>query len=60
MTRKHFERIAQILKDHRYAIAEAASAPTHYDNLVSELADLCGEMNERFDRDRFFKAVYKK
>lgn len=46
MTRKHFIELARIL-NRNYASAK----------LINEVADMCAETNERFDRPRFQKAA---
>ncbi len=46
MTRKHFEAIAHTLDANRANLA-----------LVCDFADMCGEFNEQFDRERFIKAA---
>ena len=46
MTRKHFIELDRIL-NRNYASAK----------LINQVADMCAEMNERFDRARFQKAA---
>jgi hypothetical protein len=48
MTRKHFERVAEILGTNDID-----------DNTVAEFINLFAEENPRFDRLRFFEAVRK-
>lgn len=52
MTRKHFVALAAMLKriDGKLPSGDFAA-------LVATIADLCESQNERFDRDRFVKAV---
>lgn len=54
MTRKHFEAIASILRDHTPVQGEAADI-THADT-VTDLADYFATENPNFDRERFIKA----
>lgn len=46
MTKKHFIQLASIL-NRNYANAKT----------INEVADMCADMNERFDRARFQKAA---
>ena len=45
MTRKHFKLLAQILKEHK-------ADPV----LIRDMAQLCYNQNDRFDRARFYEA----
>lgn len=55
MTRKDFEAIAAILRDHIPVQGEAVDI-THAD-LTSDLADYFKDANPRFDRARFILAA---
>ena len=50
-TRKHYEKIADILKEHR------ESNFVSHDLLADKFAELFAEDNPRFDRTRFIEAV---
>jgi len=52
MTRKHFEALAKMLK-------EVHKEELSFDGLVSHIADFCEDQNDRFNRDKFFDAIYK-
>lgn len=53
MTRKHFQAIADVLRD---AQSVDASPRAMLDIMATGLADVCREANGRFDRDRFYRA----
>jgi hypothetical protein len=58
MTRKHFERLAQLMRVHK----PADNSSTEYDLWEAMLEDLIIELagiNPRFDVDRFRDAVHK-
>lgn len=63
MTKKHFIKLAAVLKAHRNAIDKLK--PFDYqdeiawaeDSLVSKIADMCEEMNPKFDRKKFIAAT---
>ena len=59
MTRKHFEKLAEMLKEMHQSNLNDIDTVHSFGLLVFKMANFCGEQNERFDRDRFFKAVYK-
>ena len=51
MTRKHFIKIAKELKDYQF------SDPQDRTNIAYLLAAVFKDINPRFDKDRFLKAV---
>lgn len=60
MTKKHFEKIAEAIKNDLpkafdYPYWEMANT-TYRDELVVLLADIFGEINQRFDRKKFMRA----
>ena len=62
MTRKHFEKLAEVLKDLKprdEILAEQYGLGYYqaWSTAVSKIANFCEDSNPRFDRERFFKAA---
>lgn len=61
MTKKHFERLAAILKNEVELAGELRIAQDevfdHLDNVGRAIATFAQEENPRFDRDRFLRAA---
>jgi len=51
MTRKHYRNVAEIIKAFPHGSTEASQA-----KLAQEFAEMFGEDNPRFDRERFYIA----
>ena len=60
MAKRHFEKLAKILRDARVKETKTA-ADVGYDNavvmLTMQIADMCQEENPAFDRSRFYIAA---
>jgi len=57
MTKKHFEAIAKIIRQNHPGSDNAwLPSPTVWNDLISDLADLCADENPRFSRWRFILA----
>ncbi|MEM4270960.1 MAG: hypothetical protein QXO70_02590 [Candidatus Pacearchaeota archaeon] len=56
ITKKHFKKIAEILKKHRNS---CACSDEEFSNLFNDMADFLNDMNERFNFDRFKNAVFQ-
>ena len=54
MTKKHFKAIAEIIKTRK--LASKASEQSIIDSIVYDLANLCYDVNDRFDMKRFLEA----
>lgn len=54
MTKKHYEAIARIFRG--IELDTDGFIETHYENIVSRLADYFESENPRFDRDKFLSA----
>lgn len=60
MHRKHYVKLAEILRQHRVQLddyAESAQGADAFYYLVEDIATLCESDNPNFDRDRFWSAV---
>lgn len=57
MTRKHYRRIADILTV-EFANASSRAERLTVRNITYLLADIMKQDNPRFDRDRFYNAVF--
>lgn len=51
MTKKHFEQLAALIKSGRIGDVDLLA-----DTIAHSTADMCADMNPRFDRVRFLKA----
>uniref|UniRef100_A0A6M3LP76 Uncharacterized protein n=1 Tax=viral metagenome TaxID=1070528 RepID=A0A6M3LP76_9ZZZZ len=60
VTKQHFEAIANIINNCRRLEDMPDSEHIDTDRIVESMADYFEEQNERFDRDRFYKACYKR
>lgn len=54
MTRKHFNELAEILRDLRPKRSKIEKAL--WDEVVVQIATMCSNHNDRFDRERFYEA----
>jgi len=63
MSKKHYIRFAKMLKDKKeqYGIPNETREMAHnlFHEMVIEIADIFEEGNTRFNRDKFFDAIYK-
>lgn len=58
MTQKHFEALAKILKECKEETSKQQNLQHNaiVQHMICRIADFCGNMNPRFDRERFLKA----
>ena len=59
MTRKHFNKLAEILRQHCMADRGKPTQCRHTHALVLDIAKMCRAENPRFDKDKFIEAVTK-
>lgn len=55
MTRQHFELIASVLRDYRGSLT-TVEMTLDLDRLTRDFADALYSTNQRFDRERFYRA----
>lgn len=57
MTRKHFEALAAVLKDHAVSARDGSRDEQHRVAwIAADVATICASFNPYFDRTRFLKA----
>jgi len=59
MTKKHFVALANMLNDYLDNQGDFGIEETKFDILVAKIANLCEEQNPKFDRKKFYVAVYR-
>ena len=58
MTKRHFEKLAKIIKEAKELIDEQGNSECDFalDVMTNKITEFCKEMNPRFDKKRFLKA----
>jgi len=54
-TKRHYEAIAQTIREHRQFLRERQVSGTQIDGLVLDLANMFQRDNERFDKKKFLQ-----
>ena len=56
MSRKHYIRLARIIKDNKLYTNNSTRKVLKYDNLILDICDMLKQDNSLFDKERFINA----
>lgn len=59
LSKKHFKVLAENLYYIKDGCVGSDVEDDTFDDAVSNIADLCEELNENFNQDSFFEAIYQ-